>query len=153
VTALNAAAKAALRDAGVSQAAWARERFGESRWHGGACGCTDDRCIGFHHDEHEECGCLPVLLASYLTERAHRARVSGPYDTERDAIRDSLWYAQGREGDIGVANRTHLMYALSGVALGAHDRRILDWLAGYEPSTVAVICGLISRARAQGGTR
>lgn len=27
-----------------------------------ACGCTDNRCIGYHHDEHEECGCLPALI-------------------------------------------------------------------------------------------
>jgi hypothetical protein len=35
----------------------------------------------------------------------------------------------------------------AGVELGAYDRRIIAWLAGWEPQTVAVICGLISRAR------
>jgi hypothetical protein len=35
-------------------------------WHGDACGCTDDRCIGFHHDPDEPCGCLPVLLADFV---------------------------------------------------------------------------------------
>lgn len=38
--------------------------------------------------------------------------------------------------------------ALDGIELGAHDRRIRDWLAIYEPSTVATICSWILRARA-----
>jgi hypothetical protein len=63
---LNAAAKATLRDHGVSQAAWARANFADGRWHGDACGCTDDRCIGYHHDEHDDCGCLPALLSRPL---------------------------------------------------------------------------------------
>jgi hypothetical protein len=64
---LNEDAKAALRDAGVSQAAWARANYStDDRWPGDACGCPDSRCIGYHHDEDEECGCLPVLLARYL---------------------------------------------------------------------------------------
>lgn len=80
MTALNAAAKAALRDAGVTQAGWARHWFpcnavpgdpateiGRPVWLGDACGCTDDRCTGYHHDEHEDCGCLLVLLGQYLT--------------------------------------------------------------------------------------
>lgn len=32
------------------------------------------------------------------------------------------------------------------IQLGAYDRRILDWLAGYEDSVCAVAVGLISRA-------
>lgn len=37
----------------------------------------------------------------------------------------------------------------AGVDLGSpssHDRRILAWLAGWEPTTCAVVAGLISRA-------
>ena len=34
----------------------------------------------------------------------------------------------------------------AGVDLGSFDRQILAWLAGWEPSTVAVVCGLIRRA-------
>jgi len=45
------------------------------------------------------------------------------------------------------ANMADLAAALSGVELGLYDRRIVEWLAGWEPSTVAVVCGLISRAR------
>jgi hypothetical protein len=36
----------------------------------------------------------------------------------------------------------------AGVALGAHDHAIILWLAGWEPSTVAVIARLITRAGA-----
>jgi hypothetical protein len=39
----------------------------------------------------------------------------------------------------------------AGVELGAYDRRILAWLAGWEPSTCAVVAGLITRARREGG--
>jgi hypothetical protein len=84
VSGLNAAAKAVLRDAGVTQADWAREWFpcnavpgdrsteiGRPAWLGDACGCPDDRCKdGFHHEPHEDCGCLGVLLNRYLISRA-----------------------------------------------------------------------------------
>ena len=61
---LNANAREVLRDAGISQAAWARKNgFQDGRWHGDKCGCPDDRCIGYHHDENDDCGCLPALLA------------------------------------------------------------------------------------------
>ena len=64
---LNDTAKAALRDAGVTQAAWARANgMEDGKWAGDPCGCADDRCIGGHHDETQDCGCLPVLLGEYL---------------------------------------------------------------------------------------
>jgi hypothetical protein len=64
---LNEDAKAALRDAGVSQAAWARANYStDGSFLGDACGCPDDRCIGYHHFDAEDCGCLPVLLEQYL---------------------------------------------------------------------------------------
>ena len=62
---LNETAKAILRDAGISQAAWARANFmADGRWCGDACGCPDDRCIGYHHDG-EDCGCLLTLITQY----------------------------------------------------------------------------------------
>jgi hypothetical protein len=38
------------------------------------------------------------------------------------------------------------------VELGAYDRRIVEWLARWEPATCAVIAGLVSRA-GKGGER
>ena len=36
--------------------------------------------------------------------------------------------------------------AAAGVYLGAYDHRIVEWLAGWEPQTVAVIAGWVQRA-------
>ncbi len=79
--------------------------------------------------------------------------MSGPYETEREARRASLWETRGRDSGtpMDAANMADLAAALSGVDLGAYDKRIIAWLARcYEPATVAVVCGLISRARAAG---
>jgi hypothetical protein len=66
MSALNAVARMELRAYGISQAAWARAHgSGDGRWRGDACGCPDDRCIGYHHDATGECGCFEVLLARY----------------------------------------------------------------------------------------
>ena len=63
MTTLNADAKATLREAGITQAAWIRAGgWIDGKWHGDECGCSDDRCIGYHHDEDEDCQCLPALL-------------------------------------------------------------------------------------------
>lgn len=48
------------------------------------------------------------------------------------------------------ANRAELLRALEGVELGDFDRRIVDWLAIYEGSTVATICSWLLRAREAG---
>ena len=46
-----------------------------------------------------------------------------------------------------------LTEALNGVELGAYDRRILDWLADWDVSTVGTIASLFYRARLAGGLR
>ncbi|OLZ56089.1 hypothetical protein [Amycolatopsis keratiniphila] len=62
MTALNDTAKETLADAGITPTEWAQRHFGTTEWHGDACGCIDDRCIGFHHSDDGDCGCLPALL-------------------------------------------------------------------------------------------
>jgi hypothetical protein len=42
-----------------------------------------------------------------------------------------------------------LAAALAGLELGAWDRRILHWLAGWDTSTVLTIASWITRARAR----
>lgn len=75
---LNEYAKATLRDAGVSQAAWFRANlYDDGTWGGDACGCPDDRCIGFHHFGPSDCRCLPVLLEQYLNGEGRFAKGSG----------------------------------------------------------------------------
>lgn len=68
-TALNEAARLELRDAGISQAEWARRSgYADGKWGGDKCGCPDDRCIGHHHDAQDDCGCLRALLTDALRE-------------------------------------------------------------------------------------
>ncbi|MBP2323810.1 hypothetical protein JOF56_004195 [Kibdelosporangium banguiense] len=45
---------------------------------------------------------------------------------------------------------TALLEALDGIELGAHDRRIIAWLAEWEISTVGTVVSLLYRARAAG---
>lgn len=62
---LSSEARDTLRANGVSVAGWTRRFFGEDAqtWRGAVCGCPDDRCIYHHHEEVDECNCLPALLA------------------------------------------------------------------------------------------
>jgi hypothetical protein len=80
MTALNATAKAALKEAGISQAAWARANYcPDGIWRGDACGCFDNRCAnGYHHVGEDDCGCLPVLIESY--QRWLRGEDAGSFD-------------------------------------------------------------------------
>ncbi|MFF0145998.1 hypothetical protein ATK36_0485 [Amycolatopsis sulphurea] len=60
---LNRTARAQLQAAGITPGWWARRNhYADGRWGGDACGCPDSRCIGFHHDGPDDCGCLPALL-------------------------------------------------------------------------------------------
>jgi hypothetical protein len=43
--------------------------------------------------------------------------------------------------------------ALAGVELWAHDRRVLDWLAGWDRATVLTLASWIRRAVAAAGVR
>jgi len=49
----------------VTVAGYVRHWFPDGVWRGDACGCPDDRCIGYHHDEADDCGCLGVTLGEY----------------------------------------------------------------------------------------
>jgi hypothetical protein len=43
-----------------------------------------------------------------------------------------------------------LAEALAGIELGAWDRRILKWMAGWDASTVLTVASWIARSRAAG---
>lgn len=47
-------------------AGYIRHWYRDGAWRGDSCGCPDDRCIGYHHDGPDDCGCLPVALAEYI---------------------------------------------------------------------------------------
>jgi len=65
-----------------------------------------------------------------------------PYDRYRPAT--------GRPGDWAADREAALHDALYGVRLGAYDRRIVTWLAGWDIPTVATVCSLLRRAHAAG---
>jgi hypothetical protein len=73
---------------------------------------------------------------------------SGPYEDERQASAAARHITSLPPGTWGDGNHRMLCEALSdaGVELGAYDHAIVQWLAGWEPSTVAVIAGIIRRA-------
>jgi hypothetical protein len=60
-------------DARFTIAGYVRHYFPDGDWRGDSCGCTDDRCVGYHHDEGDECGCLGVLLDEYGAAQAAAA--------------------------------------------------------------------------------
>jgi hypothetical protein len=75
---------------------------------------------------------------------------AGPFETEREA-RAAVAPAPGRP--LTEINHRLLCEALAaaGVELGTHDHCIVQWLAGWEPSTWAAVAGLITRAHKAGG--
>jgi hypothetical protein len=80
--------------------------------------------------------------------------VSGPYATERDALADALPLPAPTTLHPREARLTALLDACStaGVEVGGYDRRVLEWLAGWEPATVQVVADLIRRAYRSGTT-
>lgn len=66
MSALSTLARGEIRAHGITIAAYIRYwegPAGNGKWRGDSCGCPDDRCIGYHHDPQDECGCLPVTIA------------------------------------------------------------------------------------------
>jgi hypothetical protein len=81
--------------------------------------------------------------------------LTGPFETERQArelpaVRAvySAFRADPGVGKMTPHNQRMLLDALAGagVYLGTYDHRIVEWLAGWEPQTVAVIAGWVQRA-------
>jgi hypothetical protein len=110
----------------------------------------------------ESAGMITRFLADFRasggTDMAAFARRwalgNGPCETEAQAraaarhIYDAV-HASNRRGAMAEANHRLLCEALSaaGVELGAYDHRIVSWLAGWEPETVAVMANSEHAAR------
>lgn len=80
---------------------------------------------------------------------------AGPYETSGAATAASsdVYAAAGiGPGALEETNHSRLLDTCkaAGVYLGAYDHRIVRWLAGFEPETVVVIVGLITRAYYEG---
>ncbi len=77
----------------------------------------------------------------------------GPFDNERDASAASSWARDGRpSGSMTTSNIKDLLDACgsAGVMVGSYDIEVIQWIGGFEPSTCAVIAGLIGRAHSAG---
>ena len=69
-------------------------------------------------------------------------------DDHRPGETNDEWRVRNRADQVAA-----LLEALDGVELGAHDRRIVEWLAGWDTSVIGTVASLFYRARAMGGDR
>lgn len=89
--------------------------------------------------------------------------MSGPYATEGDALADlthlpagpPIGTLQERADFLRDARAARLRLltdacSTAGVEVGEFDRRVLEWLTGWEPTTVQVVADLIQRAYRSG---
>jgi len=91
-----------------------------------------------------------------LPAAAHGPGAEGPFETERQvaelpAVR-AVYEAFDRDPGVGKMaphSRRLLGRALeaAGVGMGRYDDRIAEWLCQWEPHTVAVVAGWVTRAR------
>jgi hypothetical protein len=73
---------------------------------------------------------------------------SGPFETDYEA-RASVGHILSSPAEAMTDGNLRLLEGAcqaADIELGRWDHRIVVWLAGWEPSTVAVIAGLIARA-------
>jgi len=113
---LNYQARETLRWAGFTTREWAilHGYASAADWRGDECGCTDDRCIGHHHNADEECQCLPALIEEQ--RRQERA-------TERGRV---VWAAHVEAEETGSADdRTRA------------DELAAAWIAEFHPGSVS----------------
>ncbi len=79
--------------------------------------------------------------------------MTGPYETERQAADAARHIYDSPPGTGAWGTGSHKLMedacTAARVKLGAYDQRILLWPAGWEPSTCAVVAGLITRAHAR----
>lgn len=63
VSGLSRAARSVIQAEGITVRQYVDHHYGPdtARWPGDRCGCTDDRCDGYHHIEGEPCPCVEHL--------------------------------------------------------------------------------------------
>ena len=77
--------------------------------------------------------------------------INGPFETEREA-RAAAHDVVRPEPGWSILHKSQNLAFLElaceapGVELGVYDRRILDWLSGFEDSICGVVAGLVARA-------
>jgi hypothetical protein len=92
----------------------------------------------------------PTLAVAPLQHGPNRIRppfgVAVPTDDHRSGETTAEWRAC-RHADRVAA----LLDPLDGIELGAYDRRIIEWLAGWDKSVIGTVASLLYRARAADG--
>jgi hypothetical protein len=79
----------------------------------------------------------------------------GPIETDPTGELASIADRHGEADRINPAGqvaRAMLDQALSGITLGAYDRRVVAWLARRDQPTIATVASLLHRSRAVGAT-
>jgi hypothetical protein len=59
---LSVTALRTIRAAGFTRSQWLLMWGYAETWGGDRCGCFDDRCIGYHHEGADGCGCLNTMI-------------------------------------------------------------------------------------------
>lgn len=83
--------------------------------------------------------------------------MSGPYETGTEALADirHVYEVAQRSGDRDLAGKilaglqTVTLHE-AGVTTGAYDRKIIGWLAGWQPEVVQVVLSWVERAHIAG---
>jgi hypothetical protein len=95
----------------------------------------------------------PTVVLAPLHHEPRRIRP--PFNVEsyepdhyRPGETNDEWRARNRADQV-----TALLEALDGIELGAHDRRIVEWLASWDTSVIGTVASLFYRARAVDGDR
>jgi hypothetical protein len=97
-------------------------------------------------------GAFDIRTVIYDTEgKGRMPKPLGPFETEREAraaARAAIPPADGLSILSAAQNRQLLGRACeaAGITMGRYDDRIVEWLAGWEDSTVAAIAGWVQRA-------
>jgi hypothetical protein len=74
--------------------------------------------------------------------------MTGPHQTRDDARTAAHMVALLADRTVMDGAIALFETSLEGIELGTYDRRIIDWLEGWEPETLAVLAGIITRAKA-----
>lgn len=130
---LNAPARETLKFAGISRAQWIKAHGNKGTWTGDRCGCSDDRCIGFHHDELDECECLPAMIETHFKEQRaiedgkgvwtahlHALETGTPADKEAAASKAAQWV------ELYQGTRTEISHSLTEVVDGKQGTSLIN---------------------------
>lgn len=131
-----------------------------AKWCGDSCGCPDDRCIGYHHDREDDCGCLPTLLDQYVEQLTLVANAPSPamqaaiYEISGTSPGPITYvYAEAKRypstrtvealAKRGFLNPTNVPYAGRSVLRSELSELAHAWIAGKVAAAYDEACGYV----------